>query len=234
MLRGLAFVPGSPLLVPGLGGSADVLATLRATCLAAIGDLGPGPLVVIGPGSCSSWHDAGTARFGGWGPGGVVTFAGPGTPQPPAAALEPRLPAVAAAGGWLPAGVAVGVWLATQVGTVVASAVVADEAVDLPVPAGAGLVVVGDGSACRGPRAPLPDDPRGEVFDRDLLAALADGEPAALAALLAREPAATDLAVSGRHPWRAAAQAAAGRLWHAQVLAAQAPLGVAYTVVTWR
>jgi hypothetical protein len=204
--RAIAFVPGAPLLVEGLGGRGDVLATLRATCREAVAALGPGPVVVLGPGPEDRWYDeSAPAVPAGWRPG----FGGPGKQ--------------------LPAALAVGRWLAAAA-DVVGAAAVADGRIPT-VPAGAALLVVGDGSACRGPRAPLPDDPRGEPYDRAAAAALASGGPAVLGALDPVLGAA--VGASGVAPWRVTAELAAPGPWRARLLAEEAPLGVAYLVATW-
>lgn len=227
-LRGLAFVAGSPLLLPGLGGRADPLADLRATCREAIASLGPGPLVVLGAGRTSGAYDRATPLPGwaptvGCGPDGLARQVGGRTARSGARSDHH------ASVGPLPASLAVGLWLAER--AELAVAVTDDDDIRPRLPAGGGLVVVGDGTARRGPRAPLPDDPRAEVYDAAVAAALASGDPAGLLAL--DQPLGADLGVSGLAPWRVAARLAQPRPWRAQVLAAEAPLGVAYAVATW-
>lgn len=226
--RGLAFVAGSPLLLPGLGGCADPLADLRATCRQAITALGPGRLVVLGAGRTSGAYDTATplpgwAPAAGWGPDGFAHRAGVSNARSGArsdhhASARP-----------LPASLAVGLCLAER--AELAVAVADDDDVSPQLPAGAGLVVVGDGSACRGPRAPLPDDRRGEAYDAAIAAALASGDPAALLGL--DRPLGVELGVSGLAPWRTAARLAQPGPWRAQLLADEAPLGVAYAIATW-
>lgn len=235
-VRGVAFVPGSPLLLPGLGGRADALADLRGQCRKAVTALGAGPLVVLGAGRTSGGYDP-AAPLPGWAPRSVAPRAG-GQSAHTGARSDHH-----AGVGPLPAALAVGAWLAGAdsgaVGDVAAVAAgggdvvvvaVGDDAVP-QLPADVGLVVVGDGSACRGPRAPLPDDPRAEAYDRAVEAALASGDPAALLGL---DPyLGAELGVSGLVAWSAAARLAAPGPWRAQVLRAEAPLGVAYTVAIW-
>jgi hypothetical protein len=98
------------------------------------------------------------------------------------------------------------------------------------VPDGAAVVVVGDGSACRGPRAPLPHDERAEDFDDALAAALASGDTARLLALDLQLVTALGADVTA---WQAACRLAGDRRWTAELLAHEAPLGVCYFVATW-
>jgi hypothetical protein len=96
--------------------------------------------------------------------------------------------------------------------------------------AGTALLVMGDGSACRGPQAPGYDDPRAEGFDRAVVSAL-DG--ADLTALLSLDASlAGELRCAGRAPWQvlAGALAAGGQAWSGEVSYDAAPYGVAYFV----
>jgi hypothetical protein len=130
----------------------------------------------------------------------------------------------------LPTGLAVGCWLARAaghesplaVGASGSASAVADDAV----PDGAALLVVADGSARRGPQAPLPADERAEPWDDALAAALAAGHLEVDLGLGAELGASTDV-------WRAAAMLTSDRSWDARLLADTAPLGVAYLVATW-
>jgi hypothetical protein len=96
----------------------------------------------------------------------------------------------------------------------------------------AALLIMGDGSARRGLKAPGYDDPRAEPFDASVATALAKADREALLAL---DPAlAEDLMAVGRAPWQALAAAAEdGRTWHGELLYARAPYGVGYHVATW-
>jgi hypothetical protein len=95
------------------------------------------------------------------------------------------------------------------------------------------LLVMGDGSACRGIKSPGYDDPRAEPFDAAAAAALGTAD---VAALLAIDPAeAGELRAEGRAPWQvlAGAVAASGRPWRAELLYDRAPYGVGYFVASW-
>ncbi|GAB3119778.1 class III extradiol dioxygenase subunit B-like domain-containing protein [Streptomyces calidiresistens] len=99
------------------------------------------------------------------------------------------------------------------------------------------LLVMGDGSACRGPRAPGWHDDRAEEFDAGVSAALAAVDTSALAAL---DPAlAEELRAVGRPGWQVLAGAAGpgngtpcGGL-RGELLHDGAPYGVAYPVALW-
>jgi hypothetical protein len=99
-----------------------------------------------------------------------------------------------------------------------------------------GLLVMGDGSARRGPRAPGYVDKRALAFDASVLAAVRASDPRALLAVDAAL--AGELLVAGRAAW----QVLAGALDGAdaldggplgEVLYADDPFGVQYLVWTW-
>lgn len=96
------------------------------------------------------------------------------------------------------------------------------------------LLVMGDGSARRGPRAPGHFDERAHGFDADLVDALREGDPARLAGLdagLAR-----DLTAQGRAALQVLAGAAAAQDAppRADLVYADDPYGVMYAVAEWR
>src|SRR5690606_11020203 len=96
------------------------------------------------------------------------------------------------------------------------------------------LLVMGDGSARRGPRAPGHFDERAHGFDSDLVDALREGDPARLAGLdagLARA-----LLAQGRAALQALAGAAAAQDAppRADLVYADDPYGVMYAVAEWR
>ncbi|PZG04254.1 hypothetical protein C1I95_33380 [Micromonospora craterilacus] len=95
------------------------------------------------------------------------------------------------------------------------------------------LLVMGDGSACRGEKAPGYADPRAEAYDAGVARALADADTEALLAL---DPGlSAQLMVAGRAPWQvlAAAARAAGGDWRAELRYHAAPYGVSYFVASW-
>jgi hypothetical protein len=232
-----AVCPHPPILVPEVAcGAAAELNDLRAACDEAVSRLAaarPDHLVIIGSGPVAAEHPVPVR--GSFAPWGV--------------ALETSLGTGPAAGGAdeLPLSLLVGVWLANR-------AFRPDRPVDIhltAVAAGGGvaecaavgasaasrgervaLLVLGDGSARRGIKAPGYDDPRAEPFDTAVADALAAADRGALLAL---DPAlAEDLIAAGRAPWQALAGAADdGRQWRGDLLYADAPYGVGYLVATW-
>jgi len=96
-----------------------------------------------------------------------------------------------------------------------------------------GLLVMGDGSACRTLKAPGYLDERAVPFDDAVSRALGAADTAALAAI---DPtAASALLVAGRAPWQvlAGAAEAGGVPWRARLLAYSAPFGVGYFSAFW-
>jgi hypothetical protein len=95
------------------------------------------------------------------------------------------------------------------------------------------LLVMGDGSARRGVKAPGYDEPRAEPFDATVAAALAAAD---VDALLALDPAeAADLQAAGRAPWQVLAGAvrATDTPWRGELLYDRAPYEVGYFVASW-
>jgi hypothetical protein len=92
------------------------------------------------------------------------------------------------------------------------------------------LLVMADGSARRGVRAPGHLDPRAAPFDAALEQALRDGAPGALRAL--DETLARDLLAQARPAWQVLAGAMPERVPAAEVLYRDDPFGVFY-LVAW-
>ncbi|MFG1895192.1 class III extradiol dioxygenase subunit B-like domain-containing protein [Micromonospora zamorensis] len=95
------------------------------------------------------------------------------------------------------------------------------------------LLVLGDGSACRGEKSPGYDDPRALPYDQRVAGALADAD---LDVLLGLDPVVSaELKAAGRAPWQVLASAAraAGGGWRGELLHDAAPYGVAYFVASW-
>ncbi|MFI6759598.1 hypothetical protein ACIBF5_10735 [Micromonospora sp. NPDC050417] len=95
------------------------------------------------------------------------------------------------------------------------------------------MLVLGDGSACRGEKSPGYDDPRADAYDEGVASALggADSE-----ALLGLDPSlSADLRVAGRAAWQvlAGAASAAGTGWTGELSYCAAPYGVGYFVANW-
>ena len=93
------------------------------------------------------------------------------------------------------------------------------------------LILVADGAACHGPKAPRAEDSRASAYDDGVCAALASGQPGRLAHLdvdLGHE-----LGATGPQVWPVLI-AAAGIDGIGEVLWRGAPYGVGWAVATWR
>jgi hypothetical protein len=93
------------------------------------------------------------------------------------------------------------------------------------------LVVMGDGTARRSRAAPGYWDERAEGFDTAVLAALAAGDSAALAALDLEL--AAELLCAGAPAWVAAGGLLSGARMNAEVRYEEVPFGVQYLVASW-
>jgi hypothetical protein len=217
-----AVCPHPPLLVPELAaGAAPELDDLRAACRAAVAHLANASidsLIVVGSDTTTVRRDP---PFGGTlFPWGVDLPVGDPSGRP------------------LPLSLLLGAWLAPSARNFQSVAADADpgecallgrklagEAERV------GLLIVGDGSACRTEKAPGFFDPRAEAFDADVSSALARADADALAAI---DPGvAAELLVAGRAPWQVLAGATAGGRWRGELLHSAAPVGVAYHVAVW-
>ncbi|MFD0973891.1 class III extradiol ring-cleavage dioxygenase family protein [Plantactinospora endophytica] len=224
------------MIVPELAGSAaGELDDLRLACTEAVTRLlatGPDVVLVLGGGERTVRH--GPADGGSLRPYGLdrVLRLGPG--DEPTDGIE------------LPLSVLIGAWLLDRAGVVTprrGQSVDTDAPVDECRRIGAELVgdpaervallVLGDGSACRGERSPGYADPRAEPYDDRVATALrtADGP-----ALLGLDPElSARLRVAGRAPWQvlAAAVASSATAWHGDLSYYAAPYGVSYFVANW-
>lgn len=218
----VAFCPHPPVLVPEVAqGAAPELDALRLACDAAVQSLlgaDPARIVVVGGGDRSMWHP-GDAAGSLSGFGVDVLAGGSGDPL-------------------LPLSLTVGSWLLDRAGyegprELLEVGSLPPRLTPAPGPERVGLLVMGDGSACRDERAPGHVDPRAVPFDAAVARALADGDPTALG-VLAADPLASDLLVAGRAAWAVAAALLAGARPRAHLLADLAPYGVGYLVATWR
>lgn len=221
MLVAAAVVPETPLLLPGAtGGLIAEVERLRATARIALEhvlDREPDLVVAVA--------------------GSNVTRTWPATTDP---GIARHTGAAASPGEVLPAGLAVlRTLLADRPPPMlesVARTATADEARDLGASLAerssrVGLLVAGDGSARRGPKAPGYLDDRAASFDAGVEQALAAGD---CAALLALDPAlAADLLAAGRAAWQVLAGAARGRPVRSCLDYWGDPFGVAYFVARW-
>uniref|UniRef100_UPI0035B5AE33 hypothetical protein n=1 Tax=Micromonospora sp. AKA109 TaxID=2733865 RepID=UPI0035B5AE33 len=163
---------------------------------------------------------------------------------PPPGGVEPVPPPVDDAE--LPLSLLVGAWLVERTAPPAPTAwrmvsVASDEPADRCAALGAGLrvdgpwalLVLGDGSACHGPKAPGYDDPRAGAYDEGVARALADADADALLGL---DPVlSAQLGVAGRPAWQVLAGAVrvAGGDWHGELRHHGVPYGVGYLVASW-
>ncbi len=234
MFSAVAVVPEPPLLVPELAtGAAGETAGLRDACVEAGRRLAAAAAEWIcvgadGGGRRTVEPDA-RGSFVGFGADVVVGLDTAGSARP----ADPDLPLPLLIAGWVTRAAGATVRIRGEL-----------VAPDWPPPDCAGLgralaaragrlglLVVGDGAATHTAKAPGHLDERAGPFDAGVAAALRDADPDALAAL---DPAlAAALYASGRAPWQVLAGAAAGRVWHGELLHSSSPFGVAYHVAVW-
>jgi aromatic ring-opening dioxygenase LigB subunit len=222
-----AVCPHPPLLVPEVAsGAAPELDDLRAACDEAVRrltDAGPELLVVVG--GDRHTRDYGSDAAGGLRPYGLDLTIGTGEPV-------------------LPLSLTIGRWLLTRgndPGRTRFQGVAADAPAQeclrlgrrLAESAGrVGLLVMGDGTACRTQKAPGYLDARAEPYDIAVARALADADTSALARLDPRTS--RELRVAGRAAWQVLAGAAGAGRFTTDLLAAEAPYGIGYVVASWR
>lgn len=249
-LLAAAVCPHPPLIVPELAGAAaPELAELRDACAAAVAALyaaGADTVVLVGAGERTT--ELALPRRGSFAPWGLPLTVGlataGGDPVPPSRGVEPLSPPVD--DEELPLSLLVGAWLVDRTAPPAPTAwrmvsVASDEPADRCAALGAGLrvdgswalLVLGDGSACHGPKAPGYDDPRAGAYDEGVARALADADADALLGL---DPVlSAQLGVAGRPAWQVLAGAvrAAGGDWHGELRHHGVPYGVGYLVASW-
>ncbi|MEH0936748.1 class III extradiol dioxygenase subunit B-like domain-containing protein [Micromonospora psammae] len=233
-----AVCPHPPMIVPELAGAAapelDDLRTAADAAVTRLLDTRPDCLVVLGGGAATSWLiPPATGSFRPWGLDLTVPLV------PGMAGEKERLPPAVTVGAWLlgrqPGAARAGVRIvglqARAEATRAELARLADQVHEYR--PRVALLVMGDGSACRGPKSPGYHDPRAEAYDDGVARALAgaDGD-----ALLGLDPGlSAELKVAGRAPWQvlAGAARAAGGDWRGELRHYSAPYGVAYFVASW-
>ena len=220
----VAFCPQPPLLVPEVAGrAAEETAAVRRACRDAVEAMlaaRPEVVVVVGGGAPDGVRygagDVGDLR--GFGVDREIPFSGPARPG------GRRLPLAHTLGAWLLDGAG---HAGARIG--VGPAGLSDALAELD--GVVGVLAMGDGSARRTARAPGYLDPAGEPFDDAVAAALAAGDPEALAAL---DPADEQrLLAAGVPTWRAVGAALSGRRFAGRLHAHEAPYGVGYLVADW-
>jgi hypothetical protein len=207
----VAFCPHPPLLRPGIATGAEIeTQSLRSACITAVDWLigtSPNQLLVLGTdGPLVDWQ--------GFAPG----------------LMDPEFQP-------MPLSLQVGAWLLSGRALASEPAYVAIGSDGEPVapwpelPGSTGLLVMGDGSARRSLKGPGYLDERAEPFDAAVVKAVGDGSPQALADLDLEL--ADALLAAGAPAWVAAANLLRAGNWCGDVLYADAPYGVMYTVATW-
>jgi hypothetical protein len=227
VIRGVAFCPHPPALVPELAqAAAPELDALRVACRAAIRRVAQpdAEFLVVGAGESTRRH-APTARgsFAGFGVDLEVNL---GRDEPRG---EVDLPLALTVGAWLLRD-ALGPGHAAH-----AMSVGPEGQAATPMGRPVTLLVMGDGSARRSIKAPGYLDDRAGAFDRTVAAILAEGDPVALTGI--DQPLADELLVAGAPAWRAAGamllDAHPGAEWDAELLYDDAPYGVGYLAAAW-
>ncbi|WP_163506522.1 hypothetical protein [Fodinicola acaciae] len=221
MIVAVASCPQPPLLLPGVtGGVVPEVEKLRASCAAAIDHLAAADLIAV---------VGGAARTGRWSPlapSPRLLFAPYGKPEP-----DETLPLSLAVARELLASVRLPIELH---GIDHASPPADCRAYGRGLARHAdriGLLVMADGSARRGPKAPGYADPRALVVDRQIEDALRSGAFERLLGL--RPDVADDLLIGGRAAWQVLA-GACGSLVRTECHYSDDPFGVWYPVFSAR
>lgn len=241
MIIAAALCPWPPLLVRELTGADPVAADLREACAAAVRALlaaQPDVIAVVGPGAeTAAWPADGRLNIAAFG-GLADPPAGPGLPPapvPPAPVPPPPVPPAP-----VPASLGLGGYLLDQAGYTGSRRLHSVSQDEPPArcrqlgeeiaaaAARTGLLVMADGSARRGLRAPGHFDERAAAFDAEVERAVRAGDLQALAAI---DPAlARDLMATGRPAWQVLAGATDGTALRSDVMYAADPFGVMYLV----
>lgn len=229
MISGAAFCPHPPLLVPAVAGGATAeMAALRASCRTSVTKIASlsDRLLLLGAGHrTTAYPSAAVGSLAGFGVD--VRFGLTGSPD---GLIE--LPLSLTIGAEL-IDDAVGPGL-PRVAVSIAedSGADADRILnDLVGDGRVGLVVMGDGSARRSTAAPGYLDERAAAFDDAVADILRTGDAYALEDLDAAL--AGELLAAGGPVWRAAGRLLRNARYDAELLAYEAPFGVAYFVASW-
>ncbi len=227
-----AVCPNPPLLVPDVAsGAASELDELREACDRAVDTLfaaSPDLITIVGGASTrSTFGDRDVGTLAGYGVRLPVALSGGD------AAAAPTLPLSITIGAWLlrdrpmpppRTGEAIPFDLPPGDCTAIGAGLAGRSA-------RVGLLIMGDGSARRGEKAPGYADPRAQPFDDAVVEALGTGDATALADI---DPALSrDLLCAGRAAWQVLAGAAGLAAFQGSVGYRAAPYGVQYIVATW-
>jgi len=234
MIVGAAVCPHPPLLFRELAGLVDAAAGLRAACagaVAALCETRPGLVVVVGGADRSgSWPDLRDVDTSSFGTTSAPHEAAPSPEQPhpePPLSLRVGRRLLDEAGWTGPVELRTVAWAASSEELTALGRELAER------PERLGLVVLADGSARRGEKAPGYVDARAFPFDEALARAIGTGDVTALRRLDLRL--AKELMVLGAPAFRVLGEAfaAAGVTPRAELRHADDPFGVMYLVATW-
>jgi hypothetical protein len=256
MIVAAAVCPSPPLLIPELTGARQVATELRSACQASVAELtaaAPEVIALVGAAERTrTWNGAATFDLARYAPGlssGAAPRLGSGAALRRGSGAGQRLSAGAGQApdpgpAGLPSALGVGNWLLDQAGCQVIrvlQSVAQDEAPARCADIGArlaasrgrvALLVMADGSARRGLKAPGYLDGRSTGFDAEVERAVRRGR---LEALLSADPAlAHELMATGRPAWQVLAGALRGRKVSSEVRYRDDPFGVAYLVASLR
>ena len=260
VIQAVAVIPAAPVLIPELMGAAapevePVREAARAALRTVATTLGEGPgraddsrLMVVGAGRSGQdqpvrpHHLAGSIVDRTFGPALLLPPL-PGAEQAGDDAPTGRVPTPLLVARRLLGDVAADAttsapWAGTEWLTLRPDAVgvLADQLVADPAPVG--LVLVADGAACHGPKAPRREDPRAQEYDDQVAKALTVADPVAFESLdvgLGR-----DLGAEGADLWRLLLHVAAADArdesagWRAELTWRGAPYGVGWFVASGR
>jgi len=229
MIVAAALCPAPPLLVRELTGTDPVAADLRIACLDAAAELmAADPEVIAVAGAAEqtrTWDGASSLD---------LTLFAPGARARLRAGRSPGLPPALGVGAWL-------LGQAGYTGDRMLQSVAGNE------PAGrcagigtslagsrarVSLLVMADGTARRGLKAPGYLDERSAGFDADVERAVRTGRLDALLSI--DQDLARDLMATGRPAWQVLAGAVAGRRVTSEIRYVGDPFGVAYLVASLR
>jgi len=216
VITGVAFCPHPPALIPAVAQGAEAeLEDLLTQCDRAITDVAstqPDRLVLLGAGPQSRAYPPSA-----WG-----SLAGFGV------RVEVQLEPGGNKADRMPLSLTVGAWLVNRALGVRTGAIAVAVGPDFFRSPAAGAL---DGTARRSRAAPGYWDERAEGFDAAVLAALAAGDSAALAALDLEL--AAELLCAGAPVWAAAGALLSGAPMDAEVRYEEVPFGVQYIVASW-
>jgi len=256
MITAAALCPSPPLLAREVTGRDPVVPELRQACAEAVGRLvrcEPDVIVVVGPAPVTArWPAGRRLDLSAFAPHAASADMPDGAGAPEVASAHHLASAASALASDqprppdghppLPLPLGLGARLLDQAGYAgprLLEAVGYDEPAAGCVALGeqiaasggrVGLLIMADGSARRGPRAPGYLDERAAAFDAAVEDAVRDGD---LGALLGIDPVlAGELLAAGRPAWQVLAGAAPERPPGAEILYSDDPFGVAY-LVAW-